>query len=323
MPRPAPASAPGPVGRGYSFVPYDRPHARQYRWRLDVQRQFGSSMVLNVGYAGSYTDHMPISHNLAALPAPVSVVRPDPNAAVATNLNTNVPNPYNIKNFTSLQTSNPLLYNYMASNSFFTSTTIRKSALLSPNSQMNGTHLDRPVGQGEDRADGSLLPTPLLPRLQRQRGLHQNVGLCGRLLPQPLRRLARMGTEQHQQTAPHHQFRGCRTALWQRPQMGEHGPAYIVGGFQISVISEYQPGALITWPATTYYSGSSLDDICGTGPHTIGQWFNTANFQTNSTLVATTGQARVFPNIINGYGGCRGEALKRWNLEHAARFQTA
>ena len=80
----------------------------------------------------------------------------------------------------------------------------------------------------------------------------------------------------------------------------------------MSMISEYQPGALITWPATNYYSGASVMDICGTGPHTIGQWFNTANFQTSSALVATTGQARVFPNIINGYGGCRGEALKRF-----------
>ena len=84
------------------------------------------------------------------------------------------------------------------------------------------------------------------------------------------------------------------------------GPAsWIAGGFQMSMISEYQPGALIAWPSTTYYSGANVTDICSTGPHTIGQWFNTSNFQTNSTLVATTGQARVFPNIINGYGGCR------------------
>ena len=57
---------------------------------------------------------------------------------MAANLNTNVPNPYNIKNFASLQTTNPLLYGFMASNSFFTSTTIRKNQLLRPFPQMNG-----------------------------------------------------------------------------------------------------------------------------------------------------------------------------------------
>jgi hypothetical protein len=100
------------------------------------------------------------------------------------------------------------------------------------------------------------------------------------------------------------------------------GPAsWIAGGFQMSMISEYQPGALITWPSTTYYSGGNLTDICSGGPHVIGQWFNTANFQTNGTLVAATGQARVFPNIINGYGGCRGEALKRFNLSAQREFR--
>src|SRR5262249_45110552 len=77
-----------PVGRGYTYVPFDRPHARQARWRLDLQRQFGSSMVVNIGYAGSYSDRIPISQNLAALPAQYSWFGSVRNDALAANLNT-------------------------------------------------------------------------------------------------------------------------------------------------------------------------------------------------------------------------------------------
>ena len=321
----APGSSLGPmapVGRGYSYVPFDRPHARQYRWRLDLQRQFGSSMVLNVGYAGSYSDHIPISHNLAALPAQYNWFGTIRNDAVAANLNTNVTNPYNIKNFASLQSSNPLLYNYMASNSFFTSTTIRKSALLSPYSQMNGLTATEALG----RAKTEQLEVSFQRRFFR--GFNANAaytrmyGYAADYFPNPFD--ASPAWEPSNTSKPH---RLTTSAVAELPfgkgrRWLTKGPASLIaGGFQMSMISEYQPGALITWPSTTYYSGANLTDICSGGPHTIGQWFNTANFQTGSTLVATTGQARVFPNIINGYGGCRGEALKRFNLSAQREFK--
>ena len=45
-------------------------------------------------------------------------------------LTANVPNPFNIANFASLQTSNPALYARLAANAFFTSTTIPRHRLL-------------------------------------------------------------------------------------------------------------------------------------------------------------------------------------------------
>jgi len=102
----------------------------------------------------------------------------------------------------------------------------------------------------------------------------------------------------------------------------QKGPtSWVVGGFQITGIQEYQPGALVTWTSTTYYTGNNLSDVCSSGPHVLGQWFNTANFVTNPTLAANTGQARVFPNIINGYGGCRGDSMKRVNLSLQREFR--
>jgi hypothetical protein len=87
------------------------------------------------------------------------------------------------------------------------------------------------------------------------------------------------------------------------------------------VLGQYQPGALLTWPSTAYYSGPSLASICNSGPHTLAEWFNTADFQTNPALVATTGQARVFPNEIDGNGGCRGDSLKVANASAQRDFR--
>jgi len=55
--------------------------------------------------------------------------------------------------------------------------------------------------------------------------------------------------------------------------------------------------------------------------HTLAEWFNTADFQTNPSLVATTGQARVFPNEIDGNGGCRGDSLKVANASAQRDFR--
>src|SRR6185295_14931286 len=51
----------------------------------------------------------------------------------------NVPNPYLLSNFTSLQTTNPVLYQRMAGQAFFTSTTAPANRLLRPFSQLNAS----------------------------------------------------------------------------------------------------------------------------------------------------------------------------------------
>ena len=68
------------------------------------------------------------------------------NSALASDLNSNVANPYYIGNFQSLKTSDPLLYSRLNSVSFFTSTTIPKNELLRPFSQQtNLTAANLPI----------------------------------------------------------------------------------------------------------------------------------------------------------------------------------
>jgi hypothetical protein len=320
-----PGSALGPmapVGRSYTFIPHDRPHARQNRWRLDVQRQFGSSMVINLGYAGSYSDRIPINQSVSALPAQYWSYDKVRNNTVANNLNTNLANPYNINNFGALRTSNLTLYQYMAANSFFTSTTIRKSALLAPFPQMNGLTQTVPLAKAKTEEFGL--------SFQRRMAKGFNVNLAYTRLwnyaadyfPNPFD--ASPAWQPSNKGRPH---RLTSTAVAQLP-FGKRrkwltkGPAsWVAGGFQATMIQEYQPGALATWTSTTFYSGSDPTAVCGGGPHILGQWFDTTGFTTNSAQAANTGQARVFPNLVNGYRGCRGDSMKRFNLSLQREFR--
>src|SRR5205085_2276813 len=65
-------------------------------------------------------------------------------------------NPYNIVNLASLATSNPTLYNWIATNGFFTATTVPRNRLLRPLSQYaTGTGLvfgDQPLGKAKVHA---------------------------------------------------------------------------------------------------------------------------------------------------------------------------
>jgi hypothetical protein len=91
----------------------------------------------------------------------------------------------------------------------------------------------------------------------------------------------------------------------------------VVGGFQLTVLGQWQPGAMEQFSSTLYFIGPSISSLCS-GPHTLAEWFNPADFVTNSSLVATTGQARTFPNYINA---CRGEALAVANASASRNFK--
>jgi hypothetical protein len=309
------------VGNSFTFVPYDRPHARQNRWRLDVQRQMGRSMVLDVAYAGSYSDHMPINQTLDALPAQYWSYATTRNNTVANTLNANVTNPFYIGNFASLQSSNPTLYQYMAVNSFFSSPTIHASQLLAPFPQMSSLIETVPLGKAKTEE----LDVSFARRFSN--GFNVNAAYtklynyAADYFPNPF--ASSPAWEPSNIGRPH---RLTATAVYQLPigkkrRWFQKGPvSWILGGYEFTALYEYQPGALLTWSSTTYYSGN-LSNICSTGPHTITEWFNTTGFVTNAALTATTGQARVFPNEINGYGGCRADSLKNLNLNAIRDFK--
>jgi len=138
------------AGRNFGYIPRDWKHARQQRWRIGIQREITKDMVFEVAYLGSYSDRIGLSKRLDPLPEKYWATGLIRNNALANDLNTNVPNPFHINNFASLQTTNPVLYQDMSTNGFFTATTRQKQALLRPFPHVNGSTIARvPVGEAK------------------------------------------------------------------------------------------------------------------------------------------------------------------------------
>ncbi|MCL4401416.1 MAG: hypothetical protein M1436_01950, partial [Acidobacteria bacterium] len=249
------------AGRGFSYFPQDLKHARQQRWRIGVQRQIGSSMLIDAGYAGSYSDRTYISQNQQPLPENYWASGNTRNNAIASDMNANVPNPFYIANLAALQTSDPLVYQDISTNGFFTSRTIRKNQLLRAYPQISSlTKSYAPMGKVKTHA--------LELRFERRfsKGFNLNAAYTrtyGRAADVFLNEFDAQPTwRESGQTRPH---RFTATGVVELP-LGKGKPwasrgiaAQVLGGFQLSGTYEYQPGGLLGFGNLFYYG--DLGDI--------------------------------------------------------------
>src|SRR5687767_6969918 len=140
-----------PGGGGLATENPNRVHSRVQRWRLGWQRDLGGRTVLDIAYAGSYADRQGIQIRQDYLPEQYWSGANVRDTSANDFLTANVPNPFNIANYASLQASNPDLYARLAANGFFTSATIPRHRLLRPFPHMsnsnNGLRIeDQPLG---------------------------------------------------------------------------------------------------------------------------------------------------------------------------------
>jgi hypothetical protein len=304
-------------GTGWTYLDPNFQRAREQRWRLEVQRQFGDTMVLTIGYAGMYANDVKLTKKLDALPAQYWNFGSTRNNAIATNLNQNVTNPFYIANFASLRTSDPVLYQALASRSFFTSTTVRKNQLLRPFAQMNSVSVTG--GFGETK--GEAVEVSFKRRFAQ--GFTVNAGFTGLVErdrdyfanefdPNPSWELSNNGTP----------WRYTITGIWELPfgrnkWFARRGvPNAVLGGWQVAAAYELQPGPLLTW-GNVFYNGNP-ENICSGWSSTPDHWFNTANFVTDSAQQPAAFQARVFPRRI---GSCRADGLNRLDANIQRTFQ--
>jgi len=287
------------AGRGWSFNDYGREHARQQRWRIGVQRSLTASMVVEAAYAGSYSDRVSLARNLSPLPEKFWADGLKRNDAIANDLNANVTNPFLLRNFASLQSSNPLLYQDMSTQSFYTSATIRKSQLLRAFPQMNGlTNSVFPTGQVNTHE------FQLTFERRFSKGLNMNIGYTrvwnrvadfylNEFDPAPQLR-------ESNSIRPH---RLVATGIYELPfgrgrAFAQRGLGnYIFGGFQIAVTYERQPGPLLNFGNLFYYG--AIGDVTS-GARTLDRWFNTDNFERSASRGPAAFHRRVFPDRISG-----------------------
>ncbi len=297
------------TGRSWSFNDFGLRHARQQRWRVGMQRQISPNMVIEVAYAGARSDRVAVGRNLSPLPEPFWASGPARNDAIANNLNSNVTNPFRLSNFADLATTSPLNYKDMGTQSFYTSATIRKHQLLRAVPQMNGlTSSMAPLG--EVRAH----ELDLAFERRFSKGLALNAGytrMRARAADFFLNEFDQAPSWRESNDARPHRF--TATGLYEVPlgrgrAFASRGPLnHLFGGFQIGLTYEWQPGPLLSWGNLFYYG--QLDAI-NSGTRTLNRWFNTADFERNSSKAPAAYHRRGFPTQIEGL---RQDMTNQWN----------
>lgn len=301
-------------GRGFNFTDFKQEHARQQRWRLSFQRQIFGNLVIDAAYSGSRSDRISIAKRMDILPEKYwanGQVRAD---ALASDLSSNVANPFRLANFASLAQSSPLIYNDMSQQGLFTGTTIRKSTLLRAFPQQNaGTLNNNTVPDGKVRTHEFDLNV----EKRFARGFNFNFGWTALSVreknfyfyewdTEPSWRTSNNGRPQRIVATGIFEFpfgKGKRFGRgWSRPL------DMLLGGWQTSATYEYQPGALLDWGNVFYY-GSDISDILNVNK-TWDTWFNTANFERNTTRTPNGSNRRVFPVRVPDL---RADKTSQWN----------
>lgn len=319
------------AGQGFAFTPYNRVHPRVQRWRIGIQRELSGSMMIEASYWGQWADRVnpinpALSNNgvrLDALPEQYWATGNVRNAPLATELNRQVTNPYYIGNFESLRTSDPLIYQYMSTQSTFTQPTIAKNRLLRQHSHMNGVY-NNAASSGRARTHAFEL------NFQRRMSKGFNLSASYTRMIQddnnilenefdtaPTKWWASNSARPHRLTA---------TGIFELP-FGK-GRAYfqqgvlnhILGGWQLAATYEFQPGPLLGWGNNFYYGDiKNFEAEATSGTKTLDRWFNTdLNIQKNASLLPAAYHVRVFPRVFNRL---RADGLNQWNANLLREFK--
>ncbi|MBI3280797.1 MAG: carboxypeptidase regulatory-like domain-containing protein [Acidobacteria bacterium] len=311
------------AGRGFDFTDFDQPHARQQRWRVGFQRQIGKSMVLDMSYAGSYSDRISLQTRINPLAEPYWADGLARNNAIASNLNQNVPNPFYIGNFNQADFS-PEVWADMQTNGFYRSRTIRKQQLLRAFPQSTGGNgLRNTFDNGYyTRTDG--IEISFEKRFSAGWNFTASyTGLRIREADYLYNEFETAPSERISNDGRPHRF--IMTGIWELPfgrgkmlASGVNKPLnMVIGGWQLGSTLEWQPGPLVDWGTTNFYYGPDVNDVANIENRTFDTWFNTANFERDRTKGANSFHRRVFPTRLDGL---RRDHTLQWNANLAKNF---
>jgi hypothetical protein len=294
------------LGGGLTTENGQRVHARQQRWRVSLQRELTARLGVEVAYAGAYNDRLPTNIRGDFLPEQYWNGDNTRNTAANAYLTANVPNPYFIGNFTSLRTTDPVLYQRLASNPTFSSATIQRNRLLRAFGQMtNLTYSNLPLGESKAHS------------LDVQLNHRYSNGFSGFFSFSANSVRATRTVEEYDREP--NLWQGSNDARpWRLAGVGSYElpfgrgrqflneggvAAALAGNWQISGTWEYQPGALLDWGGQNLFFYGDLDDIRLEDP-TRERWFNIdAGFERDPAKIPAGFQKRSFPFRIDGVRG--------------------
>lgn len=290
------------VGANPTIYPQSLVPARAQRVQISVQHQFGGSLLVDVGWLGSWTTHMSNqssglvnsgggantkNQNLAPAPAKFFAGGNEPNVATNTLLGQQVTNPFALANFAALQSSNPAAYNMMAHSSTFTNSTISLGTLVRPYPFMGGLSQETPIGESHFQeilvtatkrmSHGFDLTISYQKNIQNDRDYYANAFDT------------QMSWEPSNASYPYrltgegiYELPFGRGKMWAKSGW----TSAIFGGFRLNGTYELDPGPLVEWGNLFYLGDINKDNIMLKHPvynqnMTTGvfnvQWLNPGN----------------------------------------------
>jgi hypothetical protein len=328
------------AGSGYTIHNQQHEHARQQRWRIGLQRELARNLSVELAYDGSYSDRVEMLFREDFLPQqywiPGSLNRRD--TAAQALLTGNVTNPYSLANFASLRTTNPVLYQRMSTNGFFTAGTVQRNRLLRPFSHINNlSFANQPLGEVKvhslqlnmnRRFSGGFTANAAV-SFNSSRSNFRVDGGANRAVEE-FDRVPTLWLDDNNSRP----FRLSGGAVYElpfgpgKPMLSQGGVwAALAGGWQTGGTFEYQPGSLVSFNNNLFYYGN-LDDIKKSQPEialnpdgtldATKYWFNVENFERDPTRTPTSFQTRAFPFQIDGL---RGPGLTYVNMNVVRNFR--
>ena len=311
------------AGRGFGYTPYERKHPRIERWRIGVQRQLTTNMVVEAAYWGQWAGRLGVGKNLSALPEQYWATGNVRNDAIPTELNRNLTNPFNIKNFAFLQSSDPLLYQQISTIGFFTSSTIRKNTLMRAYPNMNGLSTTEYIGKARTH---SL-------EINFERRFSKGFNLTASYT----RATAEWWNSRIYEFDPAPRFwlpgnsplphRLIVTGIYEFPVgkgrrfLNRGILSHVIGNWQTALTYEFQSGPAQTgWGDYFYYGDiSKISEELRKGAKTLDQWFNTGiPIEKSASKGPAAYHLRTFPWDITAV---RADGLNQWNANLRRDFQ--
>jgi hypothetical protein len=331
-------------GQGFTYYPRDYSPSLTQRWKVSIQREVMKDQVLDVSYNGSYASY-PFNENQSYLPGQYWATGNTYNATEQAAMTANVTNPFYIGNLTGLQSSNPSLYNYLNTISWFTSKTLQTQQLLRG-------YLNAGAGlteAGAVRAKSWYSDVQFLYTKRFSKGVMSSLTYTrafARQQWQPNSYNPSLAWELNPNSRPN---RIVWSSVWELPfgrgrQWLTTGPAqHIVGGWQLSWIYQYQTGAPVSWSNLFYYGSVDqvVDALAEDATHTANsrQEYSTAavyspvfnssasatgaipsgfvGFEGRTSLQPGSYQVREFPQYVNAL---RADPIRQWDVKIYRKF---
>jgi hypothetical protein len=276
------------LGKADTYFNTGNHQAYDQRWSLNIQHQFGSRILLDVGYTGNRATHLAVSDAWDSIPPQYLSQSPFRDNTTIANLGAQVANPFvNIPAF---------------SGTTLGTTTLATSQLLLPYPEFTGVTgtIDRgfswyhglSVRMEKRFAHGFTIQS----NYTWSKFMSANSELNGPL--SPLAQSVNAG-DRPQQWSPN--------AIYELPfgrgkQFLSNANGWedrVVGGWQVQGIYEAQSGSPMAFGDVLYLGGSLHNIVLPKSQRSISEWFNTSGFDTKSADQLSDNY-RTFPLELTG-----------------------